>query len=149
MAKVNDCNIPEELYYNVEKHVWARIEGDGTVTIGITDVAQHMAGKILYANVKKPGKTLEQGRSAATIESGKFVGPVPAPVTGEIIAVNEALAKNAALLNSDPYGEGWIAKMRASNLEGEKGGLLTGAAAVNAYKARMERENLGCAKPAQ
>lgn len=146
MARVNDCNIPEELYYNIDKHVWARIEPDGIVTMGITDVAQHMAGRILYANIKRPGKTIEQGRSAGTIESGKFVGPVPAPVSGEIVAVNEALGSDPTLINQDAYGRGWIVRMRPTNLETEKTQLLTGTAAVQAYQAKMQQENLGCTK---
>jgi len=91
MTTVNHCNLPEDLYYVVGKHVWARREGD-LVTVGMTDVAQHMAKTIVAVTPKAPGKTVQKGRNIATVESGKWVGPVPAPVSGEIVAVNDALA---------------------------------------------------------
>ena len=81
MTTVNHCNLPEDLYYVVGKHVWARREGD-LVTVGMTDVAQHMAKTIVAVTPKAPGKTVQKGRNIATVESGKWVGPVPAPVSG-------------------------------------------------------------------
>ncbi len=72
----------------------------------MTDVAQHMAKTIVAVTPKAPGKTVQKGRNIATVESGKWVGPVPAPVSGEIVAVNDALAATPSLVNSDPYGAG-------------------------------------------
>src|SRR4030067_30544 len=104
MTQVRGCNIPEDRYYWVEKHVWARLEADGTGAIGITDVAQNMAKGIVNATPKEAGRTVQKGKSAGTLESGKWVGPVTSPITGEIVEVNEAVKAKPALLHEDPYG---------------------------------------------
>jgi len=83
MATVNHCNLPDDLHYLVEKHVWARPE-DGVVVVGLTDVAQSLAKGIISVTLKKTGRKLAKGKSLGTVESGKWVGPVPAPVAGEI-----------------------------------------------------------------
>jgi len=103
VAVVNDCNLPENLYYIVDKHVWARRDG-ALLTVGMTDVAQNMAKTIIAVTPKAAGKAVKKGRNIATVESGKWVGPVPAPVSGEIAEVNENLATTPGLINSDPYG---------------------------------------------
>jgi glycine cleavage system H protein len=144
VARVNNCNVPEEYYYNVDRHVWARIEPEGMVTIGVTDLAQHLAGQIFYAKIKPVGKLVEQFRSVATIESGQFVGSVPACVGGEIVVINEQLPTHPTLLNEDPYEKGWIARIRPMDLEAQLVHLLTGQAAVEAYREKMRRENIGC-----
>ena len=145
MSEVRGCQIPEDLHYWVEKHVWARDEGDGMLTIGVTDVAQHLASKVVAITVKKVGRVLERGQSLATLESGKWVGPVPAPVDGEVIEVNPALATDPTLANSDPYGAGWVAKLRARDWAAQRSELATGPAGVEAYRAFLEAEGISCA----
>jgi len=142
MATVRGCNIPEDRYYWVEKHVWARLEDDGTVTIGITDVAQNMAKGIVNATPKEVGRTVQKGKSAGTLESGKWVGPVTSPVTGEIAAVNETMKVKPSLINSDPYGEGWFVRVKPTDWAGESASLVTGDAAVAAYQKFMEEQNI-------
>lgn len=144
MATVNHCNLPEELHYLVDKHVWARQE-DGAVVVGLTDVAQSLAKSIISVTLKKPGRKLAKGKSLGTVESGKWVGPVPAPVAGEITEVNEALVTDPGLLNRDPYGDGWIAKLAPDDWETDSAELVTGAAGLEAYKAFMDREGISCA----
>lgn len=143
MASVNHCNLPEDLYYLVEKHVWARPE-DGLVVVGLTDVAQNLAKSIISVTLKRTGRKLAKGKSLGTVESGKWVGPVPAPVAGEIAAVNEALTGDPGLLNRDPYGDGWIAKLAADDWDGDAADLLTGQAALGAYRAFMDAEGISC-----
>lgn len=143
MSTVLGCNIPEDLYYLVEKHVWARREGD-EVVVGLTDVAQNLAKGIISVTTKRAGRTLAKGKSIGTVESSKWVGPVPAPVGGEIIAVNEALGADPGMVNRDPYGEGWIARLRPSDWEGESADLVTGAEGVAAYHQFLEREGISC-----
>ena len=146
MATVKGCNIPDDLYYNVENNVWARREGDGTVTIGMTTYAAALAGQIVSCTPKKVGRSVEQNKSAATVESGKWVGPVKAPVSGEVIAVNEALSGSPGTINSDPYGSGWMVKMKPGNWDAESGGLVTGGAAAAAFETKMNAEGFaGCA----
>ena len=142
MATVRGCNIPEDRYYWVEKHVWARLEADDMVTIGITDVAQNMAKGIVNATPKDPGRTVQKGKSAGTLESGKWVGPVTSPVTGEIVEVNETMKGKPSLINSDPYGEGWFVRIKPTDWTGESASLVTGDAAVAAYQKFMEEQNL-------
>ncbi len=144
MTEVRGCTIPEELHYWVEKHVWARDEGDDVITIGITDVAQTLASRVVAVTTKRAGRTLERGQSLATVESGKWVGPVPTPVNGEILAVNEALATNPTLVNSDPYGEGWIARLRASVWTVQRAEMVTGPHGVESYRAYLEAEGISC-----
>lgn len=145
MATANGCNIPEDLYYLVEKHVWVRPEADTSVTIGITDVAQHLAGKVIAVSPKKVGKVLGKGQSAGTVESGKWVGPVQLPVGGELVAVNEALKANPGLVNQDPYGAGWIVKVKPTNWDEESKELVTGAAGIAVYQQLLDEKGIVCA----
>jgi glycine cleavage system H protein len=144
MSTVNGCNLPEDLHYLVEKHVWVRPESDGTVTVGITDVAQHLARKLVSATIKKTTKPIEKGKSVATLESGKWVGPVAAPLTGEIVAANDAVTKTPTLINDEPYGNGWIVRMKPTNWDMDKAALVTGADGVAKYKEFMEKEGIKC-----
>ena len=142
MATVRGCNIPEDRYYWVEKHVWARPEADETVTIGITDVAQNMAKGIVNATPKDAGRTVQKGKSAGTLESGKWVGPVTSPVAGEIVEVNDTMKAKPSLINSDPYGEGWFVRVKPADWPGDSATLVTGHAAVAAYEKFMEEQNI-------
>ncbi len=143
MTLVNNCNIPEDLYYIVDKHVWARREGE-LVTVGMTDVAQNMAKTIVAVTPKAIGATVKKGRNIATVESAKWVGAVSAPVSGEIVAVNDALATSPGLVNSDPYGAGWIARLRASDWETDAADLVTGPEGVEAYQRFLDAEGISC-----
>jgi glycine cleavage system H protein len=142
MATIRGFNIPEDRFYWVEKHTWARPEADGTVTIGITDVAQHMAKGIINATPKDVGRSVQRGKSAGTLESGKWVGPVTSPVTGEIVEVNAVAKAKPALINDDPYGQGWFVKVKPIDWEGESASLVTGEAGIAAYQKFMEEQNL-------
>ncbi len=144
MSKVNGCDIPEDLYYSVEKHVWGKLEDDGTVTVGMTSVAQSLAGKLLYITPKKVGRKIAQLKSVATVESGKYVGPVPALFSGEIVAVNDEVVENVSIINSDPYGKGWVCKIKADNIEEDKKNLLIGKEEVEAYKKKIEADGIKC-----
>ena len=144
MATINDCHLPEDLFYLVDKHVWVRAAAEGPVTVGIDDVAQHLAGPIVSCTPKRAGRSVPQGQSLATIESSKWVGPVPTPVTGEIVEVNEAVRRTPAILNQDPYGEGWLVKLRPANWAGECGGLVTGPQGIETYRALLEGQGIRC-----
>jgi glycine cleavage system H protein len=147
MANVRGCNLPDDLYYLVEKHVWAKPMEGGVVRVGITAVAAKLSGGKLAAitvKAKNIGQEVKQAKSIATVESSKFVGPVPAPVTGILLRANEKLATDPNLAVSDPYGEGWVAEIHAANWDAEKGSLATGAAGVAAYQAKLEADNISC-----
>lgn len=144
MAVINGCQIPEDLYYDVAMEVWVRLEADGTATLGMTDPASTRAGRLLKLTVKRPGKFLERGATAAIAESAKWLGPFPTPLTGEVVAGNPRVLEDANLVNSDLYGEGWIVRLRPTRLEAELPHLVTGEAAVRAYREMLEREGLYC-----
>lgn len=105
---------PEDLYYD-DHHQYARVVGD-EVTIGLSHYAQSAAKEIVYVELPRVGRKVEQGKPIGSIESGKWVGRLYAMVSGEVIAVNEDLADEPGLINTDPYGAGWIVKIRADNL---------------------------------
>jgi glycine cleavage system H protein len=144
MATILNCNLPEDLYYLVDKHVWVRPAADGPITVGINDVARHLAGTIVAVTPKKAGRSVPKGQSVATIESSKWVGPVPAPVSGEIVEVNESVRKNPRLVNEDPYGTGWLVKLRPSAWDTDSAELVTGSAGLESYRAFLEREGIRC-----
>lgn len=102
-------NIPENLRYTKD-HEWVRIE-DGSAVIGITDFAQKALGEVTYVELPEPGTTIEQGTEFAVVESLKAASDVYAPVTGKVVAINEALADEPRRINADPYGAGWLCKV--------------------------------------
>ena len=143
MGAVRGCNIPEDLYYNVDNNVWCRREDDGTLTVGMTAYACSLAGQIVSYTPKKVGKSVKQDKSCSTVESGKWVGPVKAPVAGEVMAVNDAVTANPGLINEDPYGDGWLVKMKPDNWDGESSALVTGGDALSGFEAKMEADGFG------
>ena len=139
------CDIPEDLLFDFERDLWVRLEPDGTARLGLTDTAQTRGGKLVNIQFKKVGKAIKQGQSAVIIESAKWVGPFPMPFSGEIVEVNEAAFHNDILVaNRDPYGAGWLVRVRPTNLEAERGHLITGIAAAEKYKQRIVELNLKC-----
>ena len=119
-------NIPVDLKY-LESHEWARLEADGTVTVGISDHAQHALGDLVFVEVPEVGRTVAKGAAVAVVESVKAASDVYSPVSGEVVAANEALSATPELINHSPYGEGWIFKVKPSNHE-ELAQLLDAAA---------------------
>lgn len=118
--------VPTELRY-AKSHEWLKTEADGTVTIGITDHAQNSLGDITYVQLPKVGAELKTGEPFGVVESVKAASDVYAPVGGAVTAVNTALDKAPETLNSDPYGGGWIMRLKPSN-PAEAARLLDAAA---------------------
>jgi len=106
-------NIPADLRF-AESHEWARLEADGSVTVGISDHAQQALGDVVFVELAEVGKVFAAGEAAGVVESVKAASDIYAPVGGEVIAVNEELAENPELLNEEPY-ESWIFKLKPSN----------------------------------
>lgn len=143
MTAVNNCDIPEDLYYLVDKHVWGRREGD-LIVVGLTDVAQNLAKGMLSVLPKAVGRRVAKGKSVATVESAKWVGPVPALVGGEIAEINDAVLADPKVINADPYGRGWIAKLRPTDWDADSADLQTGEAGVEAYRAFLDAQGIVC-----
>ncbi|HCL00211.1 MAG TPA: glycine cleavage system protein GcvH [Candidatus Marinimicrobia bacterium] len=106
-------NIPGNLKYTKD-HEWALAEG-GIATIGVTEYAQGELGDVVYVELPTVGDTVAKGDSIGTIEAVKTVADVYSPVSGEVVGINETLTDNSELLNKDPYGEGWIAKIKMTD----------------------------------
>lgn len=106
-------NVPSDLRYT-KSHEWVKLEGD-LATIGITDFAQSELGDIVYVEVPSPGRMLGAGETFGQVESVKTVSDVYAPIAGEVVEVNEALTAQSELVNADPYGSGWLLRLRVSN----------------------------------
>ncbi len=138
------CRIPKELYYDIENQVWYRLEEDGTVRVGATDIGQTRAGRMVNVRIKPLGKHVPKGKPIASLESGKWTGPVPAVIEGEIVERNERLFDQPDLINDDPYGEGWIARLKPTNLERDLRDLLTGETALQKMKEYIEGEGVEC-----
>ena len=109
-----DASYPSDLIYH-EEHDWARIEGD-VATFGITWYAQDQLGEVVFVEPPEVGKTVTKDEPYAEIESVKAVSDVFAPLSGEIVEVNEALSDSPEKINDDPYGEGWLVKVKLSDL---------------------------------
>jgi glycine cleavage system H protein len=116
--------VPEDLRYSSE-HEWARLQGD-RVRVGITDFAQDALGDVVFVQLPEEGSHVEQGGLLGEVESTKSVSEIYAPVAGDVVAANAALADAPELLNSDPYGAGWICELRADD-PGSVDGLLDAA----------------------
>ncbi|MGE0115306.1 MAG: glycine cleavage system protein GcvH [Steroidobacteraceae bacterium] len=119
-------NIPAELKY-LASHEWARVEADGTLTVGISDHAQAALGDLVFVETPEVGRKVKAGEAFAVVESVKAASDVYSPVSGEVLAVNEALGATPELINQSPYGEGWLMKIRPSDAS-ELARLLDAAA---------------------
>lgn len=114
-------NVPIDLRYT-SSHEWIRLEGD-TATIGITDHAQSELGDIVFVDLPNVGLAVNSGQGFGTVESVKTVSDIYSPISGQVVASNEALGAQSELVNSDPYGSGWLVKVKMSNAD-EVSGLL-------------------------
>lgn len=118
--------IPADLKY-IETHQWVRVSDDGTATVGITDFAQEQLGDVVYIGVPDVGATVNGGEEAGVAESVKSASDVFSPVTGEVTEVNESLEDEPEKVNEDPYGDGWLYKVRLEDT-GELDGLMDSTA---------------------
>ena len=110
--------LPGDLLYTSE-HEWLRREDDGSVTVGITDHAQNALGDLVYVELPEVGQVVEAGGEMAVVESVKAASDVYAPISGEVVEVNDVLADDPERINADPYGDGWIVRMQPAGDDGE------------------------------
>ncbi len=145
MPTVRGCHMPDDLLYDVENHIWFTETGDGNVKIGMTTVATAMAGQLVAFTPKKVGRSVRAGRSCATVESGKWVGPAKSAAGGEVIEVNDALVDNPGLANEDPYEAGWMVILKPEDWDAVKADLTPGAEVTAKYEAKMDADGFaGC-----
>ncbi|QDY42923.1 glycine cleavage system protein GcvH [Candidatus Pantoea soli] len=125
-------NVPNELKYR-DSHEWVRKEADGTYTVGITEHAQELLGDMVFVDLPEVGASFAAGDDCAVAESVKAASDIYAPLSGEIVAVNDALSDAPEQVNSEPYGNGWLFRLKASD-ESELDTLLD----ADAYKASID-----------
>ena len=129
------ANVPEDLHYSKD-HEWVRVDG-GEAVIGITDYAQNSLGDVVYVELPKTGEEFAAHQSFGSVESVKAVSEVFTPVAGEITKINESLAEEPEKVNTDPYGDGWMIRIRMSSPE-DVDSLLTAAEYEDFTKAETE-----------
>ena len=144
MPEVRGCHLPDDLLYDVDNHTWFKETGDGNVRIGMTTIATAMAGQLVAFTPKKVGRSVRAGRSCATVESGKWVGPAKSAAGGEVITVNTELQANPSMANADPYAA-WLVELAPEDWDSVKGTLTPGADVAGPYEAKMEADGFaGC-----
>ncbi|HMB44820.1 MAG TPA: glycine cleavage system protein H [Candidatus Methanoperedens sp.] len=125
MVEIEGHKLPEELYYTKD-HTWARIEDNGTVTVGLDAYGAKAAGNIEFIDLPLEDDEFEAGEAFGSLESAKWVGSLLMPVAGTILEVNENIEDDLELLKEDPYGEGWLIKLKPGNLKDDLKGLIHG-----------------------
>ena len=144
MPSVRGCNLPDDLLYDVDNHTWFSEVGDGTVRIGMTTIATAMAGQLVAFTPKRVGRKVRPGKSCATVESGKWVGPAKSAAGGEVIGVNEELLSNPSLANQDPYAS-WMVLLQPEDWDAVRAMLIPGSEVAAPYEAKMASEGFeGC-----
>ena len=145
VAAMNDASfssfvaLPADLHVLIEHQVWARVHGDGTATVGITQLGIALSGEIYMCRPKRVGSAVVQGGTVAVVELSKSIVAVKSPVTGTIVEVNPALEERPDWVHRDPYGAGWIARLRLGDFATDQAQLLHGAAAIEAMVEHARR----------
>lgn len=147
MASYEDVFLPDEFYYDKKDHLWAKIEGgEGRSTaahlvrVGLDVFGQKAAGTAAYVKLLPSGKMVSKGRSFGSLEAGKYIGPLKAPVGGKIAEVNQEVLDNPRYVNTDPYGKGWFVVIEPNNLVEDLKDLIQGAANIQEWLEREYKE---------
>lgn len=125
MAQVKEFHLPDDLYYDRKEHIWARLEQDG-VRVGVDAFGACAAGTVAYIKLPPLGRQVQKGRAFGSMEAGKYVGPLKAPVSGTIVEVNQEVLTNPGLVNVDHYERGWFVVITPSNLTEDIADLVHG-----------------------
>ena len=118
--EIDHCIFPDDLLYDLDNNTWLRVEENGEVTVGVTSMLTGIAGKLTLARLKAVGIDIHRGQSLGTLESQRFVGPIPSPVSGTLVKTNGLVVDKPRIINDAPYEDGWIARLRPSQLTLER-----------------------------
>ena len=138
MTTVRGYEFPDDLFYMVEHDIWARCESDGTLTVGLTALGCRVSGEFIEFMPKPVGTAVERDRALAVLEMSKTIRSARAPAAGTIVAVNDEVRRQPQLLNHDPYGGGWLVRLRADNWARDAAALTRGAAVAPAVERYMD-----------
>lgn len=133
MAQVEDFYLPDDLYYDPKDHLWAKVESPERVRVGLNAFGQQAAGSVAYIKLVPEGRPARKGRAFGSLEAGKYIGPLKAPVNGKVVEVNQLVLETPSLVNSDPYGDGWFVVIEPSDLGADTQDLVQGAEAIQAW----------------
>jgi len=136
MTKVEEYDMPDELYYHKE-FMWVRVEGEEAV-VGLNDFSQKLAGEISYIEMPEEGDEVKQDEAIGSYETGKWLGKLYAPVSGEVTAMNEEVEDEPTLVNKDPYGEGWLFKIKMGD-PAQLDNLMKGEEAIEWLKGEIAK----------
>ena len=125
MVKLEGYDFPDDLYFHPD-HMWAKLEG-GKVRVGYNSWAAEAAGKLVSIKTRPAGKPVKAGKTLGSVESGKWVGSLKVPVSGNVVEINAALSDNPGIINDSPYGDGWVAIIEPENLDAELAELMKGS----------------------
>jgi glycine cleavage system H protein len=131
---IHGFEFPNALFYLAQHDVWAQLHADDTATVGITSLGIHLAGEIYMCRVRDIGTAVEQARAVAVVELAKAIVSVKSPVSGQVIQVNQRLAVQPELVHQDPYGQGWIARIKLRGFAADRAQLVQGQAAALAMQ---------------
>ena len=144
MANVRGCDLPDDLLYDVENHTWFTEMDDGNVKMGMTTIATALAGELVAFTPKKVGRKVRAGKSCATVESGKWVGPAKSLAGGVAVETNADLAEHPSKANDDPYSN-WMVILQPDDWDSVKGDLVLGSDVAAPYEAKMDADGFeGC-----
>ncbi len=145
MVEYRGCELPEDVWYDLD-YLWVRpdAEAEGTFTVGLTDPAQTMAGRVVSVLLRKPGTHRRAGKHLGVLESGKWVGGVPAPFDATIVEVNPRIEADPGLVNVAPYTDAWLMRLRPDDVSDAYSRLTYGSEAIAALKAWVDKYNLQC-----
>ena len=144
---IDHCEFPDDLSYDYDGSIWIRIDPDGSMaTIGLTSLMTGITGKLSSVRTKSVGTIVSRGRSLGTIESNRMVGPIPSPLSGTIIQTNEKISTAPKILNDSAYDEGWVVRLKLSNLESEKPELSSVERIGSLLRRRIAEFHVRCFK---
>lgn len=143
--QIEHCEFPDSLLYHLQDNTWAE-ETNGKVTVGVTSLLSAIAGKMTSARIKPVGTVVNRGSSLGTLEGVKFVGPIPSPVSGTIIEVNDKVVNRPKLINNSPYADGWIARLRPTSFLVERILLSRSLDAAEIFRKRIAETHARCFK---
>lgn len=144
--EIDHCYFPEDLLYDTENNTWLRIVDETSMVVGVNSLLSAIAGKLTSARLKGTGTTVQKGRSLGTLESLKFVGPVPSPVSGRVASVNDEVIRRPKIVNDSPYDTGWLARLRPFDFKTERVSLLDIRGAEKALREKVAQFRAKCFK---
>jgi len=140
MSTIHGFEFPDDLWYLIEHDTWIRLDSDGNATIGITSLGAHISGEFIEFMAKPVGESIERERALGMLEMSKVIRSVRAPISGVLLGINEKVKDTAGLINRDPYGDGWLARLIPTSWETDARLLVSGAeipGAVEKYMALL------------